>query len=185
LKIDKSIDNLHERIDEIESTAATNDNDNNYGPDKYDDEYYLDIGQEPPRFAYYRQARAEKWEASNHKPSDYDTSITQDEIDFALKRELRKSPKQRYQEEKKDIVLHELYYLQHKDGVDHIKEYGCGHPDIKEFRRGCVPECRFYPEYGRIEDDEVRQTYKELGEYHMRNNTLVDPPLKLNINEMK
>jgi hypothetical protein len=45
-----------------------------------------------------------------------------------------------------------------------IQEYGCGHWSIKR-QEGigcCVPECRYYPEYGRIEDEEVITKLREL-----------------------
>ena len=62
---DKFIDDLHERIEEIESTAAEGDssidnNDDSYGLCKHDDEYYLDRGLTPRRITYYRHARWEK-----------------------------------------------------------------------------------------------------------------------------
>jgi hypothetical protein len=39
--------------------------------------------------------------------------------------------------------------------VDIIKGYGCGHESNKREEGGCcVPECRYYPKYGRIEDEE-------------------------------
>jgi hypothetical protein len=46
-------------------TASGNGNNNNEDDDSYglyhhDDDYYLDIGSEPPRFAYYRHIRIEK-----------------------------------------------------------------------------------------------------------------------------
>ena len=73
--------------------------------DDDDDDYYLAIGSEPPRFRYYRQIRAEKWKALGHKPlldEDYDHSITQEELDFILKRELWPSSEERYQHEKRN-----------------------------------------------------------------------------------
>ena len=39
---------------------------------------------------------------------DVDETITQDELDFGLKRWLRKTPEERYQEEKEDRYFHEL-----------------------------------------------------------------------------
>ncbi len=34
---------------------------------------------------------------------------------------------------------------------------------------GCIPECRFYPEYGRIEDEEVIQKHKDIEEHYSTN----------------
>jgi hypothetical protein len=53
------IKSISDRLDDISSTGNDNyddgssTNDDSYKIDKYDDEYYLDIGSEPPRFAYY------------------------------------------------------------------------------------------------------------------------------------
>jgi hypothetical protein len=90
LKIDKYIKDISDRLDDISSNNGNGNNsnvkfDDRYKIDKYDDEYYLDIGQDPPRFKYYRQARAEKWEVLDHAPSDTDPSITLDEIEYGLK----------------------------------------------------------------------------------------------------
>ena len=53
MKRDKSIDDLHERIDKVESnTAAPDSNDDKFKIDKYDDGYYLDIDSEPPRNSF-------------------------------------------------------------------------------------------------------------------------------------
>ena len=40
----------------------------------------------------------------------------------------------------------------------------------------CIPECRFYPEYGRIEDEEVIQKHNETEERYRQNNAIIDPP---------
>ena len=37
----------------------------------------------------------------------------------------------------------------------------------------CVPECRYYSEYGRIEDEEVIQRHREAEERHRKENTMV------------
>jgi hypothetical protein len=101
LKIDKHLKDLSRKLDTF-SGSRNNDEDNSdsYGLYKHDDDYYLDIGLEPPRFAYYRHMRAEKWKASEHKASEYDHNITQDEMDYALKRNLRVPSEERYQHEK-------------------------------------------------------------------------------------
>ncbi len=37
-------------------------------------------------------------------------------------------------------------------------------------------ECRFYPKYGRIEDEEVIEKHKELVKRHIQENSIVEPP---------
>jgi hypothetical protein len=79
-------------------------------------------------------------------------SITQDELDYYFRANLRVSPEERYQNEKKEPWFHESSY-----GMRGLEAYdGCG---CHHFT-GCVPECRYYPEYGRIEDDEVITEHK-------------------------
>ena len=69
---------------------------------------------------------------------DVDKTTTQDELDFALKRDLRMTPEERYQLGKRSFLFHDLScYL--RDLSD--EEYGCT-------GARCIPECRFYPEYG-------------------------------------
>ena len=59
--------------------------------------------------------------------------------------------------------------------MDIIKESGCGHRSNKTEQEGwCVPECRYYPKYGRIEDEEIIQKHKELEEYHRQRNDIVN-----------
>jgi hypothetical protein len=100
LKIDKYIKDLSKRFEIFSGTGNNDEYDDSYGLYKHDDDYYLDIGSEPPRFAYYRHIRAERRKALGHKPSEYDHSITQDELDYALKRDLRVPPEERYQYKK-------------------------------------------------------------------------------------
>jgi hypothetical protein len=163
---DKSVDDMHDRIDKVESTGTDPNADNKYGLDKYDDQYYLDIRSEPPRFAYYRHVRAEKWEAAAHGPSEYDSTFTQDELDYALKREIRKTPEVRYQEEKANFLFHDLSCYMRDLGEE---DYGCT-------GAGCIPECKYYPEYGRIEDDEVIEQHNKLVEELRQQNKIVEPP---------
>lgn len=126
---------------------------------------------EPPRFAYYRHVRVEQWTEEWRKKTFecvWDT-ITQDELDYYLKAKLRASPEERYQNEKREWFFHELSYLHQTvddNGkvVDIIKEYGCGHWSNKREGGCCVPECRFYPEYGRIEDEEVIADHNSIVE---------------------
>jgi hypothetical protein len=41
---------------------------------------------------------------------------------------------------------------------------------------GYIPECRFYPKTGRIEDSEVIQKHRELEESYRKNNAIVESP---------
>lgn len=126
------------------------DNDNYQCQDQeHDDEYYLARGLIPPKFRRYKQIRMEKWVAAGNKPWDscYDRTITQEELDFYLKRELRKAPEERYQAEKANRFFHDLSCYMRGLSID---DYDKGCHDEQ-----CIPECRFYLEYGRIEDAEV------------------------------
>jgi hypothetical protein len=174
LKADKFIKDISDRFDNIINTgnfrseSDLNNNNNSHGPDKYNDEFYLDRGEEPPRFEYYRQARIDNCTDERRKKSFecvYDT-ITQDELDFALKRELRKSPEQRYQESKRNFLFHES--CSYNRGLQYDDGYGC-------VGNKCIPECRFYPEYGVI-TDEVIAEHNKLIETYRRDNRIVDPP---------
>jgi hypothetical protein len=181
LNLDKSIDNLSKRFDKLDSLANRG-NSMSIDSSNDDDEYYLEIGSEPPRFAYYRHVRAQEWEALGHKPWDhvYDNRITQDELDYNLKKKLRASPEQRYQHRKTNWFFHESSYLhqtvdENGKAVDIIKESGCGHSDNGE-QGCCVPECRYYPKYGRIEDEEVIEEHNKLVENLIQENARVQPP---------
>ena len=56
------------------------------------DEYYIRIGERPPRFQLYQQARWEKLDECQC----VDDFITLDELDFILKQQLAMSPEARY-----------------------------------------------------------------------------------------
>ena len=43
-------------------------------------------------------------------------------------------------------------------------------------RSGCTAKCRFYPETGRIEDEEVIEEYNKLVESLRQENKIVEPP---------
>jgi len=130
----------------------------------YDDDYYLEIGSEPPRFADYRAARAKITDAFGNKTyEDVWDSITQDESDYYLKMNLRMSPEGRYQRKKEAWYFHHSsWYMRHNDGYD---GYGCNNGE-------CIPECRFYSKFGRIEDEEVIQRQKEIEERYKKRNAL-------------
>ena len=113
----------------------------------------------------------------SHKPwyheydnSEYDNRITQDELDFILNRNLRMSPEERYRREKAHWYWHESSWCWR--GLDTTGYDGQG---CNQFT-GCIPECRFYPEYGRIEDEQVIEEHKELVERYRQDNSIVDPP---------
>ncbi|MGA9841240.1 MAG: hypothetical protein WBP64_08005 [Nitrososphaeraceae archaeon] len=128
---------------------------------------YTDRGSRPPRFQAYRHARWEKLDDWGRLTcEDVDKTTTQDELDFALKRDLRMTPEERYQLGKRSFLFHDLScYL--RDLSD--EEYGCT-------GAGCIPECRFYPEYGRIEDAEVIDEHNKFVEKLRRENRIVEPP---------
>jgi hypothetical protein len=168
LKIDKHVKDLSRRLDTFSGgNNDEDDDDDSYGLYEYDDDYYLDIGSEPPRFGYYRHIRAEKWKALGHKPSEYDHSTTQDELDYALKRKLRVPPEQRYQREKAHWYWHESSWYWR--GVNGYDGHGCN--DGK-----CISECRYYHETGRIEDKEVIEEHNKLVKSHRQKNAIVEPP---------
>ncbi len=105
-----------------------------------DDDYYIAIGSPPPRFLYYRHKRWEKLDEWGKLTNEgIDDTITQDELDYFLKANLRVPPEERYQHRKENWFFHELSYLHqtvvddgnHGKAVDIIKEYGCGHESTK------------------------------------------------------
>jgi len=183
LKIDKHLKDFAKRLSVI-SSIKDNDDDSRLIKD---DDYYLSVGSDPPRFAYYHHVRAQEWEALGHKPwdgindDDHDRRITQDELDYWLKMELRISPEERYQHRKGNWFFHDLSYLdqivdENGKALDIIKKSGCGHWSNKREEGCCVPECRYYLKYGRIEDDEVIQEHNEMVKRHIQENTIVEPP---------
>ena len=81
---------------------------NGNGSNEYDDDYYIEIGSEPPRFADYRAARAKITDAFGNKTfEDVWDSITQDESDYYLKMNLRVHPEERYQHKNEAWYFHE------------------------------------------------------------------------------
>jgi hypothetical protein len=81
------------------NTGNTNDDDDNEDILKQikDDDYYMERkGLVPPRFYYYKHIKALRYGDSTYL---YET---QDELDFYLKRDLKKTPEERYQYEKKE-----------------------------------------------------------------------------------
>jgi hypothetical protein len=137
---------------------------------------------EPYRFHIYRHARAKKKIGDTYTCEDVYDTITQEELDWQLKQKLKVSPEERYQHEKEHWYRHELSYFDQKRDdngkfVDIIKEYGCGRESTKREEGGCcVPECRYYLRYGRIEDEEVIQRHKEWEQRYRDKNAIVEPP---------
>ena len=79
------------------------------------------------------------------------------------KMNLRSSPEDRYQHKKKAWYFHESSWcVRHDNGYD-----GQGCNDGK-----CVPECRYYPKFGRIEDEEVIQRHKDIEERYRNRKSL-------------
>jgi hypothetical protein len=156
LKIDRYIKDLFKKLEDYNFSNG-NDNEN-------DDDYYLDIGSEPSRFGDYRGARAKITDAFGNKTyEDVWDSITQDESDYYLKMNLRVHPEERYQLKKEAWYFHESsWYMRHNNGYD---GRGCNDGE-------CIPECRYYPKFGRIEDEEVIQSHKEIEERYRKRNAL-------------
>ena len=157
MKADRYAKDLFKQLDNYNSS---NGNDN-----EYDDDYYLEIGSEPPRFADYRAARAKITDAFGNKTyEDVWDSITQDESDHYLKMNLMISPEDRYQRKKKAWYFHESSWcMRHNNGYD---GHGCNNGE-------CIPECRYYPKFGRIEDEEVIQRHKEIEECYRKRNAII------------
>lgn len=169
MKIDKHLKDFANRLSAISSIKG-NDDDSRLIKD---DDYYLSVGSDPPRFAYYHHVRAQEWEALGHRPwdgindDDHDRRITQDELDYWLKRELRIPPEERYQREKKNWLFHDCSY--------YMRDLGSFDKSCCNSSR-CVPECRYYPESGRIEDEEVIAEHNERVKELTEENAVVDPP---------
>jgi hypothetical protein len=135
---------------------------------EYDDDYYIETGSIPPRFLAYRRARWEKLDEWGQKTcQDVDKTITQDELDFGLKRHLGIPPEQSYQNGKSWLFHEGSWYMR---GLNPYDGQGCN-----QFT-GCVPDCRYYPETGRIEDEEVIEEHNKLVESLRQKNAIVEPP---------
>jgi hypothetical protein len=126
---------------------------------EYDDDYYTEVGSEPPRFADYRAEQAKITNAFGYKTcEDVWDSITQGESHYYLKMKLRRTPEKRYQHKKKAWYFHEpsWYMRQGNDGIESDYDgQDCNNCE-------CIPECRYYPKFGRIENEEVIQRHKEF-----------------------
>jgi hypothetical protein len=79
--------------------------------------------------------------------------ITDEELDYYKGKWLRISPEERYNILKRDWYRHESsWYARKLNAYDKV---GCN-----QFS-GCVPECRYFLEQGRIEDEEIESWYME------------------------
>jgi hypothetical protein len=134
----KFLDNFLNRLENVEAKK---------GIVKDGEELELTDSEMERIFAKLRESRAKErygpCPGGEYGYEDVDDEITDFEIDFYMQRALRPTPEQRYQNIKKRGYYrgHEKRCNNSMDGV-------------------CVPKCRFYPEYGRIEDEEVIADYE-------------------------
>lgn len=183
-QIDRSVKDIFEKLDSMFpdlpplTTTSPTANNNEILKNAQDDKYYLERNEEPPRFAYYKIARRLMIENNKTKMpvpgiiktedlddymSVYDTT-TQDELDYKLKMDLmHTTPEQRYQDRKETYYFHELY----RDNG----EYGCNPTARPEI---CVPECRYYNETGRFEDDELVAEHQRMVEFYNKHNAIIE-----------
>lgn len=81
---------------------------------------------------------------------------------------LKIPPEQRYQDRKINWFFHDSSYC--RRGLNAYDGQGCN------AFTGCVPECRYYPKYGRIEDEEVIREHKEFEQRYRDSNAIIEPP---------
>jgi hypothetical protein len=177
MKIDKSVNDMLKRLDNIVlgSSSATSSSTKwnlNFAEGKTQEELDdIETEQygEPHRFHIYRKARAKKTAPAIGLTYEdvYDT-ITQEELDWELRQQLKVSPEDRYQHEKKHWYSHPSSWYKR---VPHRGYDGKGCTG-----QACIPECRFYHEAGRIEDSEVIQKHREREKRYRDNNAIVEPP---------
>ena len=162
MKVDRYIRDLFKKLDNFNLSSGN-------GNEYHDDDYFIEIGSEPPRFADYRAARAKITNAFGDKTyEDVWDSITQDESNYYLKMNLRMSPEDRYQHKKKAWYFHKSSSYM-RGAVSGYDRHGCNNGV-------CVPECRYYPLIGRIEDQEVIESHNEYVERLRQKNAIVEPP---------
>jgi hypothetical protein len=156
LKVDRYVKDLFKKLEDYNFSDGNS--------NEYDDDYYIEMGSEPPRFADYRASRAKITDAFGNKTfEDVWDSITQDESDYYLKMNLRTSPEDRYEDKKKAWYFHESSWYMHRSNC--YDGHGCNNGQ-------CIPECRYYPKFGRIEDEEVIQRHKEFEEGYRKHNAI-------------
>jgi hypothetical protein len=122
------------------------------------------------KFVYYRMARAKKTLADGVTKTYEDVwdKITKEELDFYLREALDIPPEDRYQHRRRHPTTHESSWV--RRGLWHTGYDGKG---CNQFT-GCVPECRYYPETGRIEDEEIINEYEKEVEKRRREGTLIE-----------
>lgn len=163
------IKNLSERLDSL-AIDTSKLKFANQALDEHDDEYYIDMEIEPPRFAYYKQVRKNNplvnwWE--------HDARETIDELNFYLKQQLKDTPEERYQYRKKSWLFHPS----NMDGK-HDSFNGCNN-------LRCIQGCRFYDyAYGRFEDDDVIAEHDHYIEHLKQKNELMEIELPDNWREL-
>jgi hypothetical protein len=119
------------------------------------------------KFARYRMARAKKVNPRGEKTyEDVYDYITREELDYYLKKRLQVPPEQRYQQIKQYSVCHSSSW--YKRGLKRYDGHGCD-----QFY-GCVPECRYYPDEGRIEDHEIIAEYDAEIAKRRKEGTLIE-----------
>jgi hypothetical protein len=144
--------------------------------DKYTNEEIELIDRETERrreewFARLRLARCRKTDAWGHTTGeDVYEYTTEEEYNYYLKEALAVSPEQRYQDRKEMIMFHTSH--KYMRGINADGGFGCGsHPN---YHGKCIPECRYYPETGRIEDSEIIESFEKhekpkIISYHVDN----------------
>jgi hypothetical protein len=178
MKTDKVLDRLTKRLDNLLIRGSL------HSSDRWEDDLTGKTMQqelddietqqngEPHRFSDYRLSRCKKTAPAVGITCEdvYDT-ITQEELDWELRQQLKVSPEERYQRNKKAWSSHpSSWYVR----VPHNGYDGQGCNQFTD--PSCIPECRFYPETGRIEDLEVIQKHREREEHYRKNNAIVRPP---------
>jgi hypothetical protein len=136
--LDKPINDLSKRLDTIELQQTIGETDAE-----------IESG-----FAKLRLERIEKWEKLGRRPTFEEEikEITQEEWDYYKRKNLEIPPEQRYQDKKEHWYFHESSWSMR--GLNAYDGKGCN-----QFS-GCIPECKFYAEEGRIEDEEVISWYE-------------------------
>ena len=119
------------------------------------------------KFARYRLARAKKVDGNGGKTyEDVYDYITKEELDYYLKKALEEPPEARYQRKKDNTFFHDSYFG--RRGLERYDGIGCN-----QFT-GCVPSCRYYPDVGRIEDDEIIKKYDDEIAERRKSGTLIE-----------
>jgi hypothetical protein len=119
------------------------------------------------RFARYRMARAKELDGHGHKTyADVYDYITLEELQFFLKQRLRLSPSQRYQQRKQYCLCHSSSWC--KRGMKAYDGWGCNQ------YTGCILSCRYYPDKGRIEDEEIIAEYEAEIAKRRKEGTLIE-----------